>query len=512
MKQQMQRSNRRGFVLIYYTLCLMFILSVVGLAIDLGMLYNVRAKLAAAIDGASLAGGRCLGRGISFTNAQPIATDTAQRWFAANYPTGFWGSTLNAGDPQVSVTNVGNTMKVQITASVKAPLMFLSIFGYPNSSVGSGGMAVRRNVNLVLVLDRSGSIGRAGAGPDVKSSATNFVNQMVENQDLVGLVSFSGYVHKHFDLETVFKSDANAAISSLVFDGNTNSAAALSTAYQMLQNLNQPGAFNVIVFFTDGRPTALTADFPVRNKAEPGNYRYGNDASNQFQSNTKYAYPAAGTTSCTNNPVLGFIAANTGWPPPSYGYTGGINKETWTTSSDSDYKPAVAATNCMSYGGGKITIAGNAISMVKDSSNSYEAAGRLDIAYIPSPDHFGNITDSTENYMVPDTFPAGSAYPGKIRPDSPSAVRYAAYNAVDNCAKRVRADTSLKPYIFTIGLGGEAGEEPIDDVLLQRLANVTASPVYDPNAPLGIYARVDNSGMLNQAFQEIASQILRLAQ
>jgi len=50
------------------------------------------------------------------------------------------------------------------------------------------------------------------------------------------------------------------AINQTTSSGNTNTATALWAAYQQLVNLNQPGALNVIVFFTDGLPNGITAD------------------------------------------------------------------------------------------------------------------------------------------------------------------------------------------------------------------------------------------------------------
>src|SRR5262249_44060932 len=46
--------------------------------------------------------------------------------------------------------------------------------------------------------------------------------------------------------------------------GYTNTSQALRLAYEELRTLNQPGALNAVVLFTDGRPTAFTASFPVR--------------------------------------------------------------------------------------------------------------------------------------------------------------------------------------------------------------------------------------------------------
>jgi Flp pilus assembly protein TadG len=500
--QKVKRS-RRGFVLIYYSLCLMLILPIVGLAIDLGMLYNVRAKLAAAIDGASLAGGRCLSRGIAFEDAQPIAVDTARRFFWANFPRNYWGATVTAGDPQVTVVKSDTKISVQITASVQSPLMFMRIFDFPTSTVAAGATAIRRDINLVLVLDRSGSIQDAGAAPLVRSSSIDFVNRMIEGQDLVGLVSFSGNVRLHFTPKTTFKSDAATAINGLTFSGNTNSAAGLSEAYKMIQTLAQPGALNVIVFFTDGRPTALTA--VLQTPAATGNSRYGLPSRNDTGTSRTY-----NKSTCTYDKITAFISAPGGWPPTTTGYTWALGKPVWTKTSDTDDTFADAtnnnANNCLAKTGGTAYTV-NSTAYKTDGTTK---DGRADVAWVPNSDAYGNAMDASTGYKPAVVFSSGT-YKGAIRPDSTAAIRYAAYNAVDSCAKRIRADTTLNPVVFTIGLGG-TGSESIDDELLERLANDKRSPIYDSTRPVGLYALANSASELTDAYDRVASQILRLAQ
>ncbi len=42
---------------------------------------------------------------------------------------------------------------------------------------------------------------------------------------------------------------------------NTSMAQGLSEAYNQLVNINEPGALNVIVLFTDGIPVSLTGSY-----------------------------------------------------------------------------------------------------------------------------------------------------------------------------------------------------------------------------------------------------------
>lgn len=51
----------------------------------------------------------------------------------------------------------------------------------------------------------------------------------------------------------------NDTLSLLKCGGNTGSAAALTLAHQQIKSVAEPGALNVIVFFTDGVPNGYSA-------------------------------------------------------------------------------------------------------------------------------------------------------------------------------------------------------------------------------------------------------------
>src|SRR5207249_3798537 len=57
-------------------------------------------------------------------------------------------------------------------------------------------------------------------------------------------------------------------IAALVCGGNTGSAQAIWQAYQWLKNnVDAAGAINAMVFFTDGQPNGLTANWPIKTSA-----------------------------------------------------------------------------------------------------------------------------------------------------------------------------------------------------------------------------------------------------
>jgi hypothetical protein len=81
------------------------------------------------------------------------------------------------------------------------------------------------------------------------------------------------------------------------------------------------------------------------------------------------------------------------------------------------------------------------------------------------------------------------------------------------------------PRIFTMGYVGQAtGAGGVDNVLLQRLANVDTSndalnpatglqfnTVYDSTKPSGMYIQIQEPNDVDSAFQTLLAQILRLS-
>src|SRR5579862_5513622 len=82
--------KERGISLIFTAMTLVFIVPMVGLAIDAGILYTVKGKLQMAVDAASLAAARALSRGTDDTTQQNNATAVAQEYVLLNFPTGYF--------------------------------------------------------------------------------------------------------------------------------------------------------------------------------------------------------------------------------------------------------------------------------------------------------------------------------------------------------------------------------------------------------------------------------------
>jgi Mg-chelatase subunit ChlD len=259
-------NSRSGIAVLLTAVLFVVLIPFVGLTIDVGVLYLIKTKLSAAVDSGAVAGARALNRGTNDSQQTSSAQATARSYAMANYPGHYIGaSTLSIADPEVDMS-VANRRSVRVTATVEAPLYFLRMLGTSSTTVRASAVATRRDVNIVVVLDRSGSLAASGSCEAVKMNAVNFVNRFAEGRDNVGLVTFASGSRDDFPIATNFKTatpNVEDIAESVKCAGATNSAQALWQGYVQLAKLNQPGALNVILFFTDGQPTAFTGNFKI---------------------------------------------------------------------------------------------------------------------------------------------------------------------------------------------------------------------------------------------------------
>src|SRR5580658_4109068 len=116
-----RRSNKRqkGFAFIYVTLVGAFLLlPMAGLAVDFGMLYNIKARLQTAVDAAAIGAGYMLHATTNIQNPTQLAAieTAAQAYFNANYPTHYFGSTVVSYSAVVASTSSGKTITVNASA------------------------------------------------------------------------------------------------------------------------------------------------------------------------------------------------------------------------------------------------------------------------------------------------------------------------------------------------------------------------------------------------------------
>ena len=418
----MRRKNR-GFTLILYSMMLTFIVASGGLALDVGTIYMVRARLSAAADAAALAAGRSVNLANTVSEATTAATSTADTFFAANFPNGYFNT---IGAPTVTPTftqdsdsngNPTGVLDIAISASVQAPTYFMNIFHIPAVTVTAASTASRRGVVLMLVLDQSSSMNTAAdpvtgltACQAMSQAAGNFIT-LFSPFDTIGLVTFDLTAHLVYPPSTNWGSGTLATdIANIASNcqSNTNTIAALELGYQELKSVGLPLAENTIVLFTDGSPNGVDAAFPVRTSADT---RWGPAGPNTAgfptppaQSGNPSGYNgAAANCGGTNG------GANTGATDANgvYDQSPCVGMPTMSCTSGATVTGALAQWGDQnSYGGSTYGLAqASDYSGVSPSSayttpsfagvctNSGQAIGtyiRQYIAYIPNTDIYGN--------------------------------------------------------------------------------------------------------------------------
>ncbi len=262
---RLKRRQRGATLLLFTFLVVLVMMPFIGLAIDGAIVFWTKAKLSAAVDGAALAAARSLSVGQTTQAQAGNATTLGVEYLNADFPSGWMGITTQFGAGNVDVRDDPNSLRtrlVTVNASVTVPLIFMRLLGQSNLTLGAVGQASRRDLNLILVLDRSGSMNTGGACGIMVAAAKNFLTNFAEGRDTVGLITFQTAANLDFPPSQTFKAGITAKLNPLICNGNTSSAEALSLAYQQIHTIDQQGALNVILFFTDGIPNGVVANFP----------------------------------------------------------------------------------------------------------------------------------------------------------------------------------------------------------------------------------------------------------
>ena len=252
--------SSKGQVLVLIALAMGVLLALAGLAIDVGMAYGVKAKLNAALDVAAIAAGRAISRGTDVANREAVD------YFNANYPTGLLGSTVTAPVTR-AVHNDDGSWTIAVTSTASVPTNFFQAVGLHTFTFDVSATSTIRTLDLILVLDSSGSLNDPPTTPDLlRSAAKRFIGNFDPRNDRIGLIHFaSGAVSdititetKGFDLTAI-----NNAIDHIAVTGSTTSEEGMRLAKAQLDNI-APSARNslrAIVFFSDGAPNGVAGDF-----------------------------------------------------------------------------------------------------------------------------------------------------------------------------------------------------------------------------------------------------------
>jgi len=261
----------RGSIALVTALSLIVLVGMVGLAIDLGRAYGVKAKLNAAVDAAAIAGARALVVGESDAERVTNAQAAAQKFFAGNFPLDYLGATPT-GPNTTAVHDAAGFWTVTVSATADVPTTFLRVLGKDNVPVATMAETIRRDLDLILVLDTSGSLAPPYSPADtptkLRAAAVSFINKFSEGSDRVGLVSFASGAVLDVPINKTAargfnRTQVNNAINALPVSGSTASAEGMRRALNEINAVPQAvrSSLRVIVFFSDGAPNDVPATF-----------------------------------------------------------------------------------------------------------------------------------------------------------------------------------------------------------------------------------------------------------
>jgi len=250
-------------------LSMLVLLALVGLIVDGGLAYLVKARLNAAVDSAALAGARAVPAGKNQTDQIASAKQAAATFFAANIPENYLMSRPKLLSTGV-VFNKGQ-VTVDVHAEARMPVSVMQLMGFTALNPVAYAQTIRKDLDMAFVVDTSGSL--STVADEVRASAKIFLNKFNVTQDRVGLIHFASgaEVDNPIDAERrgFDRSAMLAKIDGFKFEGNTASVEGMWHARNELNKipLLARSSLRVIVFFSDGAPTAFGSSLKFNNPA-----------------------------------------------------------------------------------------------------------------------------------------------------------------------------------------------------------------------------------------------------
>ncbi|KAB8065839.1 vWA domain-containing protein [Janthinobacterium violaceinigrum] len=442
-----------GQVLIMVALSAVVLIAAAGLAVDSALGYFVKAKLNAAVDSASLAAARGVTAGNSEAEQRASARQSAKEFFDVNYPDKFLLSTPTLNP--VDVTFDKGTVTIDVSATASLPVSLMGILGFKTLNVAASAQTIRKDLDMVLVMDTSGSL--KNNTDAVRAAGKSFLNKFNSTVDRVGLLHFASeaqidvpikQVNRGFDRSSMTVKDGK--IDKFIFTGGTNSSAGMFHARKQLNDilpLNR-SSLRVIVFFSDGSPAAFSSYFP-----NTGN-------------NCTTAGGLATFTAFQNSPLVGLYAM----------------KEADNVQSG----------NCAAS---RIT----AIPPWYNADKEFDKADDVALREFP-------IVTNTPRVVTASIASAQVQW---------TNVHRASRNLVEAMAAKARQEGI---FIFTLGMGAslktkEGPDNELGEDLLRCLANTTDAKAScrKPAEPVGLYCYAATDSDLSPCFTRLASAILRIS-
>lgn len=179
--------ERSGVIAIVVALAAIPLMLATGAAIDFGRAYVVKSRLGFALDAAGLA--------VGSSDPTSDLDQIFRRYFEANFPSHELGSPFN-----LAMTVDGPD--ILLSANARVDTTFLKLIHRDTIEVRAEAKIVRdtKGLEVILVMDNTGSMASYGRMTALKAAATDLVNILFGPQDVadklwIGLVPFSGAVN-----------------------------------------------------------------------------------------------------------------------------------------------------------------------------------------------------------------------------------------------------------------------------------------------------------------------------
>jgi hypothetical protein len=152
------------------------------------------------------------------------------------------------------------------------------LFGVDRVATSATGVAQKKEVEIMMVLNQSGSMRDGTKMSDLKNAARSFVGyfQDTQDEDRMGLVSFATTVRVDFPLGNTYVMPMTNCINAMTANGWTNTEDAIRQAGGPSGFTNQAGLSGdqrvqqFMIFFSDGMPTAFRDRFKYDNQDYDG--------------------------------------------------------------------------------------------------------------------------------------------------------------------------------------------------------------------------------------------------
>lgn len=302
----MRKLNQKGSFIVWFTLSFALLGTFIGFALDFGRAYLQKARIARLVDGAAIVAAKVVK---GQTGNEAAATSAACDSMSMNgAPVVMSSSTTCAatsGAPfQATVSYFLKAVQggppithVRITGTEPVPTTFLRFLGwmvpgdYSTINVAAiAEAAPERPVDLVLVLDRSGSMGSNNKLQNMKSAVNEFLDNNFTGNDRIAMVSFSdrGCGNASGGNSTAFTcsadvpmTDATASnitmlknrVNGLDLTNLTNTQEALRTARTTIapvfNDSTRQQTRKAVLLVTDGKPTVMRIDSQTKCRQDP---------------------------------------------------------------------------------------------------------------------------------------------------------------------------------------------------------------------------------------------------